>query len=455
MKFRILFLTLMACLSLQTMQAQDDKQAQINRCFARVEKLINQSKWKDAFVELHTAEGLAEGNPMLQYQTAKQRLSMYKRLNKPSEIVASLQKMEDLALSLDNDSLVEGTLHAKAAYYAQRGDRSVVQACYRTMLDRRSEGMNNEAREAVFKQMIEEATRQKNTTMKTVVSDIYVQWQDSIVKQRAVDELNNLKADYQAAQEDIEAKDSKISTQWGTIILLSVLLAAVLLAVVTLLLIMLRNSRALKRLNQDLETSNQNSRQKSTFMRNIGSQISPSLSEIAKGNVTEHVKALERMMQDVETFVQIDDTRDVAYETEDCNVAEVCCQVAADFEGGKAPVSSDTTKQQFPLNKEAVTEALNYIVKEVLVADGIERVVLDFKKKGPRKGQFWVTVFGMNLSDDERQTLFIAFAKVYNLTQTSGLSFPISALMAQKMGGTLKLDDQFTKGVRFILEVTY
>lgn len=453
MKLKILFLSLMLCLTLQTVHAQNDTQAQINRCLARVEKLIDAYKWKDAFTELRTAEGLAEGNPMLQYQTAKQRLSMYKRLNKPSQIVESLNSMEQLALSTNNDSLIESMLHTKAAYYAQRGDKGVVQACYRTMLDRRSQGMDNDGREGVFKQMIEEATRQKNSTMKSVVSDIYVQWQDSIVKQRAVDELNNLKADYQAAQEDIEEKDSKISTQWGTIMLLGVLLVVVLLAVVFLLLAMLRNSRVIKRLNKELETSNQNSRQKSTFMRNIGSQISPSLSEIAKGNVQEHVKALERMMQDVETFVQIDDTREQAYETEDENVAEVCAQAAASFEGGKAPVTSDATKQQFPLNKEAVEQALHSIVNEVLVYEGVERVVLDFKKKGPRKGQFWVTAFGMDITEEERQTLFIAFAKVYNLTKTSGLSFPISSLIAQKMGGSLKLDDQFTKGARFVLEV--
>lgn len=453
MKFKILFLAMMACLSLQTMQAQGEKQAQINRCFARVEKLIDQRKWKDAFVELHTAEGLAEGNAMLQYQTAKQRLSMYKRLNKPSEIVASLQKMEELALSTDNDSLIESMLNTKAAFYAQKGDKGVVRACYRTMLDRRSEGMDNNAREQVFKQMIEEATQQKNSTMKAVVSDIYVQWQDSIVKQRAVDELNNLKADYQAAQEDIEEKDSKISTQWGTIMLLGVLLIVVVLAVVFLLLVMLRNSRALKRLNNELDVSNCNSRQKSTFMRNIGSQISPSLSEIAKGNVQEHVKALERMMQDVETFVQIDDTRDAAYPVEDTNVAEVCSQVVLDVQGGNVPVTSDSTKQLFPLNKEAVIQALGYIVKEVLVSEGVERVVLDFKKKGPHKGQFWVTVFGMDIPAEERQNLFVAFAKVYNLTETSGLSFPISSLMAQKMGGSLTLDDQFTKGTRFVLTV--
>lgn len=390
---------------------------------------------------------------MLQYQTVRQRLSMYKRLNKPSEIVASLQRMEELALKSDNDSLVENMLHAKAAYYSQRGDRNVTQQCYRMMLDRRSEGMDNDAREGVFKQMIEEATRSKNSTMKSVVSDIYAQWQDSIIKQRAVDELNNLKADYQAAQEDIESKDSKISTQWGTIVLLGVVLVVMLLAVVFLLLVMLRNGRTIKRLNHELDTSNQNSRQKSTFMRNIGSQISPSLAQIAKGNVQEHVQALERMMQDVETFVCLDDTREEAYPTEGTNVAEVCCQVAANFEGGKVPVTSEATKQQFALNRDAVVEALGYIVKEVQVLEGVERVVLDFKKKGPRKGQFWVTAFGMNLSDDERQVIFIAFAKVYNLTETSGLSYPISALIAQKMGGCLKLDDQFTKGVRFVLEV--
>lgn len=453
MKFKILFLALMACLSLQTVQAQNEQQEKINRSIAKVEKLIDASKWKDAFAELRNAEGVAEGNPMLQYQTSKQRFSMYKRLNKPSQIVESLNAMESLAMSTNNDSLIENMLMTKAAYYSSRGDKRVPQECYRTMLDRRASGKDNDGKEACFKQMIEEATRLKNNTMKQVVSDIYVAWQDSIVKQRAVDELNNLKADYQSVLEDNEAKDSKISMQWGTIILLGLLLVVVLVVVVCLLLVMLRNSRALKAVRNDLETSNQNSRQKSTFMRNIGSQISPSLEEIAKGNVEEHVKALDRMMKDVETFVQLDDTRDVKYETETVNVAEICAQVASVFEGSKVSVIAEASKQQFDLNQEAVVQALTCIVKEIQISKDATKIALDFKKKSPRKGQFWITVFDMMVPEEERSTLFTAFAKVYNLTETSGLSLPTSALMAQKMGGSLKLDNQFTKGTRFVLEV--
>lgn len=320
------------------------------------------------------------------------------------------------------------------------------------MFNRRSAGKNDSLKELCFKQMIEEASTSHNNTMKAVVSDIYASWQDSISAVRASQELTDLKANYEAAQQAIDDKDTKIGLQWGTIIVLALLLAGVSIAAVVLLLIMMRNAKTIKGLRNSLELSNQNSAQKSIFMRNIGSQIAPSLNEIARGNSHEHIKALESMLSDVENFIELDDTKGELYETEDVNVADLCEQVAKDC-GVSVPVTSDASRMSFPVCKDAAKQLLVNVIKEATLSNSAERVVIDFKKRNPHTGQFLVTVIGNKYSEEERQTLFTAFAKVYDLTTTTGLVLPICSIMAHKMGGSLSIDEQFAKGTRFVLEV--
>ena len=49
--------------------------------------------------------------------------------------------------------------------------------------------------------------------------------------------------------------------------------------------------------------------------------------------------------------------------------------------------------------------------------------------------------------------LFKPFAAVHDLTEGDGLGLPICSLMATRMNGTLSLDESYTKGARFVLEL--
>ena len=59
----------------------------------------------------------------------------------------------------------------------------------------------------------------------------------------------------------------------------------------------------------------------------------------------------------------------------------------------------------------------------------------------------------MELSEQERSTMFTAFSQSNGEAQNDGMLYPTCAIMAYKMGGELTIDESFHKGVRFILEV--
>lgn len=453
MQTKSILLALLVSLGTLTSNAQLTRD-NVEKGITQVEQMIEAHKWREAFEHLRGIESGAAGNPSLLYLTNKQRYRMYYRISKPREAADCLQRMEAYALSSRDQKTIEDMLHVKAGYLASKGDAAGSRACYVQMFNRRSTGKDDAGKEACFKQMIDEASKLNNNTMKSVATDLYTAWQDSIASVRAVEELRTLKQNYQAAQEDIDSKDTKISMQWGTIIFLAVVLAGVSLAAVALLLIMLRNARTIKGLRQSLEVSNQNSARKSVFMRNIGNQISPSLQQIAQGNsASTHVAALQRMLADVETFVSLSDADTQQAEVADTDVADLCNHVVSACSSLRVPVTSDATRFSFPVNRESVESLLVKVIGEAAKSSDTQQITVSFKKRNQHMGQFIVTALGMRLDDEQKQSLFTAFAKVYDLTHTTGLVLPICSLIAHNLGGALTLDEQFAKGTRFVLEV--
>jgi signal transduction histidine kinase len=60
---------------------------------------------------------------------------------------------------------------------------------------------------------------------------------------------------------------------------------------------------------------------------------------------------------------------------------------------------------------------------------------------------------GQVIPEEERENLFKPFLEIKDLTNGDGLGLPICKQIALKMKGDLTIDPEFTKGVRFILEL--
>lgn len=81
------------------------------------------------------------------------------------------------------------------------------------------------------------------------------------------------------------------------------------------------------------------------------------------------------------------------------------------------------------------------------------KIWLDFKKRGAHTHQFIVSDTGCGIAEEKRANIFKPFAEVKDLTKGDGLGLPICALIATRMNGSLTLDESYTKGARFILEL--
>ena len=64
-----------------------------------------------------------------------------------------------------------------------------------------------------------------------------------------------------------------------------------------------------------------------------------------------------------------------------------------------------------------------------------------------------VTDTGKGIPKDKRDFVFERFAKLDDFTQGTGLGLPICRLLAEKFGGSLVIDAEYTQGCRFILRL--
>lgn len=442
-----------ACLATVTANAQMNRQA-VESGISKANNLIAAHNWSEAFATLRSLDAaIGEGGPDLHYLVAKQRYSMYSRINKNKEAWAQLVAMEDFSRRSGDSKLIEDLLLNKAAYYNRTGYPQQSRSCYKDILNMRAKNAkDDDAMEKCFKNTIADAKSMKNNIMANVVNEIYTAWQDSIAGVRSANALKNLQAKYDEAQEEISSQDTKIAAQWATIIILLIIALGLGGGLAFFVLTMLRNVSTIKKLRQSLKIANTSNDQKSVFIKNISKQISPSLNEIAAGNTKQHIPALQTMLEHVEDYMALETCREEKYEMEDANVGDICAEVAG-ASTGKIPVTAESQKLSFKLNKEAVVTLLNAVVKEGLIADGTEKITVSFKKRNPHTGNFVVNITGMKVAEEEREQVFVAFSKVHDLTVSDGLNLPTCALMAYKMGGKLFIDPEFARGTRFVLEV--
>ena len=65
--------------------------------------------------------------------------------------------------------------------------------------------------------------------------------------------------------------------------------------------------------------------------------------------------------------------------------------------------------------------------------------------------RFYVRDTGIGIPEEERAKIFDRFYKVDTFTQGTGLGLPICRSIAEKLGGSLRIDTSYTEGCRMIL----
>lgn len=462
MKKALIILTL-AC-SLVGVQAQN---ANLKKTVEEgIKTSIQQTEnreWKEAFAtcraldaNIYEYERKEKPAPELHYLVSKERLRMYTRLNKSEQCKEQLTKMENYAEQANSDALDEDLLMTKAGYYQKQNQNDKSLQCYKQLVQKRSEGKDEKGIDQCYQDMLSQAKLDKNTFLTRSLEKLYTNWQDSIKAVKAAHELATLQNDYAASQNILRQKESKISTQKGTIIFLCILVASLTGGLLFFIGIMFRNKHHIKKLKNSLTIANDNNEQKSMFINNISEQINPSLDAIETGNVKKHVQALKDLMLHIQEYMALENSREEHYEMKDMNINALCEQIMNKAKESFHPevvATLNVPRMNVRTNAEALESILMYLLDNAAKHTQSGKITLEFKKRSAHTGQFIVTDTGSGIPEEKRANLFKPFAEVQDLTKGDGLGLPTCSLIAYKLNGNLRLDEEYKKGTRFILEL--
>ena len=453
---RRLILSIMLSCGVLTMQAQGSLKQQVENGIQTSIRQTQNQEWSEAFATCRALDAaIGKGNPDLHYLVSKERFRMYSRINKPNDARSQMEKMESFARQSGKADVIEDMLIAKGNYSAKTGNATLAMKCYKEVFDSRAKGKDDEGIDKCFQSMVSEAKGKDNALMASMLEKMYTQWKDSIASDRAAAELKSVKAQYAEAQEDIDSKATKIAVQWGFIIVLIVIAVALALALAFFVMLKFKNMVKIKHLKDSLEIANNNNDRKSLFINNISEQINPSLDAIARGD-KQQVKALQNFMQHIKEYMVLENSREECYEQTDLNMERLCKDVVAEAKDSiksDLPIKIDAHGITFPSNEDVLKQLLVALISELVKSHDTERISLEFKKRNPHTGNFIVTGIGYKIPADKRENLFQAFAEVRDLSIDDGMKLPTCALMAYKLNGNLRLDEDFAQGTRFVVEL--
>jgi len=421
-------------------------------------------EWKEAFATCRALDGLIaveeqktkQAAPELHYLVSKERLRMYMRLNNAEQSKLQIAKLEDFASKAKKDEVSEDLLMTKAGYYQKFGMNDKSLQCYKELVQKRSAGKDEQGVDKCFQDMLTQAKTGKNASLTRALERLYTNWQDSIKAVKAAQELKSLQDDYAASQNILRQKESKISTQKGTIIFLCILAAALAGSLLFFIGVMLKHIRQIKKLKTSLTIANENNESKSKFINNIGSQIAPSLDAIEAGQAKTHVKALKELMVHTQAYMELESTREEQYEMKDMNISTLCESIMNKAQESFKPgveATLNVPRVSVRTNAEALENILLYLLGNAAQHTESGKITLEFKKRSAHSGQFIVTDTGTGIPEEKRSNLFKPFAEVQDLTKGDGLGLPTCSLIAYKLNGTLRLDEEYKKGTRFVLEL--
>lgn len=419
--------------------------------------------YKEAFETLMGAEAVLSAaeteqnkpRPALHYPIARERHRMYMKLKNAEKAREQLARMRQWAADAKNPDTDKDLLTTEANYYYTFGQPDKGDQAINSLIALYLKDQDYDKADECYKSIIQTATRTNNARMLARSYEKYLAWSDSIGKVRAAAEYAKLNADYEAAQQTIEERDSSLTAKTAIIVGLIALAALLAVALIFLGISLVRYIALTKRQKKAINTAKANNEMKSRFIANISSQMAPTLDTLPQNLPA--VKALKGFAEHIQTLSDQENAIDQPLPAEDVNVADFCQQIAAETEPRLRPevtLAVNAPKMSARINPEALGAILKHLLAnaaEYTPAGG--KISLDFKKRGPHNIQFIVTDSGPGVDPEARADLFKPFAQVRDLTGGDGLGLPICAVTAARMNGTVRLDEEYAHGARFIVEL--
>lgn len=169
-------------------------------------------------------------------------------------------------------------------------------------------------------------------------------------------------------------------------------------------------------------------------------------------------KLLLKLVGDILDISVLDSEVEIKHNAVDVNA---CCQISMDVAETLLP--PDVKLIFEPACDELIINSNhNYIVQVLdnLLSNALKftregSVTLSYEvKKEENRLIFTVTDTGIGIPIDEQENVFERFVKLDNFTQGAGLGLPICRIVAERLGGYLIIDKEYTQGTRFIFCVS-
>lgn len=393
--------------------------------------------------------------PDLRYATTKERLNIYTKLKKAPNAKDQLSRLAELAKASNNDSLQNDLLYTQANHYytfgmTAQGDEAINKLVAQYRSNKQYDKLLD-----CYRSLIGFARRSGNATMISRAYEQFIGWKDSVNVLKAQDELDALKQECAQKQSTIDEKENSLKNR--QYIIFGLCLLAVILAAALILggIVLLRFIILTRKQKQAITIANEHNELKNGFIRNISAQISPTLDKIDSSLPA--VKALKDFITHIEVLSGLESQLSEPCEMQENNIATFCNGLAKQTEGKTkegVTIVVNAPKLGMSVNTEMLEHVLLHLLDNAAIytpAGG--KITLDYKKRGAHTHQFIVSDTGKGIDEAKRSQLFKPFTEIKDLTQGDGLGLPICALMTTRMNGTLTLDEGYTKGARFIVEL--
>lgn len=419
--------------------------------------------YKEAFELLRGAEQLVMTGeqktgktlPGLRFGIGKERLQMYINLKNPVRAKELLNLLEETAKTAHNDSLTNDLLYTQANYYYTFGMNAQGDAAINRLIGQYKEQKNYAKVDACYKTLIDIARKANNAALVARTYDKYILWTDSVKALTANDELNILKKKYDESLNTLQAKDDSLNAKQYVIVGLCALAAIFAAALVLGGAVLMRFVVLTRKQKKAIRIANEHNELKTQFIRNISAQMEPTLDTLDAA--LPGVKALHSFSAHIQELSELENTLSEPYELQEKNIA-IFCESLMDKIRGKARSEVTLTVNAPKLDVKISPEPLQRVLMHLLenaaeyTPEG-GKIILDFKKRGAHIHQFIVSDTGCGIPQAQRENLFRPFTEIKDLTKGDGLGLPICSLTAARMNGSLTLDDGYTKGARFVLEL--
>ena len=419
--------------------------------------------YKEAFETLNNAEMTLSAKeqetekqmPVLHYPIARERQRMYLKLRNGDSTRDQLARMTQWAAAAGDSATNIDLLSASANVYYSLGETAKGDAAVNKLVAAYLSANDYDKAQQCYKELIDMAVRSGNSRLIQRSYDKYLAWSDSVADVKARANYATLQSRYDESQAAIAERDSSLTAKTAIIVGLIVLAAALAAALVFVIIVMLRYMALSRRQKKAIALANEHNDLKTRFIANISAQMEPTLDTLPANLPA--AKALKEFAGHIQRLSELESTQTELYPTEDVNMSTFCEGLAEQLKPQVKPdvnIVVNAPKMSAPVNEEALGGVLSHILTNAAIhtPEG-GKITLDFKKRGPHNIQFIVTDTGSGISPEDAENIFKPFSTVRDLTTGDGLGLPICALTVAKMNGTLRLDDTYTHGARFIIEL--